>query len=109
MNKGKMILLISAGLLLAACGKDEGGETQKATTKAATPAAASTPASAPQAMPQGGDDATRYIDHTNDEVEFRLKRSLAGLESLLEDASDAEQVAMIKQDITALESKLAKP
>ena len=51
--------------------------------------------------------ATRYIDHTKDEVEFRLKASLAGLESLLEDVSDSAQVAMIKKDIATLQAKLA--
>ena len=101
-----IILLISASLLLAACGKDDAGQSEKA---AATPAASKAPMAdaAPAAPMAAVEGATRYIDHAKDEIEFGLKKSLAGLESLLEDVSDSEQVAMIKKDIAELKSKLS--
>ncbi len=101
MKTMQIILLMAASLLVGACGKDDGGQKQGAAPT--TPTAPTGSASAPAAMPS----ATRYIDHTKDEVEFRLKASLAGLESLLEDVSDSEQVAMIKKDIATLQAKLA--
>lgn len=116
MKNVPIIFLLTAGLLVTACGKDDAGQSSKAAAPApaasapskAAPAA-TTPATEPvaAAMPSG-DGATQYIDHAKDEIEFELKKSLAGLESLLEDVSDSEQVAAIKKDIAALESKLAE-
>jgi hypothetical protein len=105
-----IILLISASLLLAACGKDDAGQSEKAAAPAATPAASKAPMAdaAPAAPMAAVEGATRYIDHAKDEIEFGLKKSIAGLESLLEDVSDSEQVAMIKKDIAELKSKLSE-
>jgi hypothetical protein len=49
---------------------------------------------------------TRYVDHSKDEIEFKLKRSLAGAESLLEDTRDPQQAMLIRQQITELKAKL---
>lgn len=107
--------LLFAAMLIAGCGKDDagGGETAApapSTAEApAAPAAESTPAAAPAAEPaamMSADGATKMIDHSKDEVEFMLKKSLAGWESLLEDVSDSEQVAMIEKEIASLKSKL---
>jgi hypothetical protein len=105
----QIILLITASLLVAACGKDDAGQSQKAAAPAPAASEAVTELAPDvkdtvEGMPG---DGTRYIDHAKDEIEFGLKKSLAGLESLLEDAIDSEQVAMIKKDIAALKSKLS--
>lgn len=108
--------LLVAAMVIAGCGKDDAGS-----NKAAAPAAPSVkaaPAAAPAASPaatapaaepapmMSADGATKIIDHTQDEIEFMLKKSLAGWESLLEDVSDSEQVAMVKKEIASLKSKL---
>jgi len=103
----QIILLITASLLVAACGKDDAGQSQKAAAPAASKAPMADTTPAPAATMEAVDGATRYIDHAKDEIEFGLKKSLAGLESLLEDVSDSAQVAMIKKDIAELKSKLS--
>lgn len=101
----KIMFMITVGLLLAACGNDDTKQNEKATTTAAAPAPMAKTTTEPAMMAHG---ATRYIDHTMDEIEFRLKKSLAGFESMLEDASDAEQRSTIKENIAALKSNLAE-
>ena len=103
-----IILLIAASLLMTACSKDDAGQSNKAAAPA--PAASKAPMAdaAPAAPMAAVEGATRYIDHAKDEIEFGLKKSIAGLESLLEDVSDSEQVAMIKKDIAELQSKLSE-
>lgn len=107
--------LLIAATLIAGCGKDDAGGNKAAAPAAqsATPAPAAAPAAeaaaAPAAEPatmMSADGATKMIDHSKDEVEFMLKRSLAGWESLLKDVSDSEQVAMIEKEIASLKSKL---
>ena len=90
--------LLVAAMVIAGCGKDDAGS-----NKAAAPAAE--PAAEPAPM-MSADGATKIIDHTQDEIEFMLKKSLAGWESLLEDVSDSEQVAMVKMESASLKSKL---
>ena len=102
--------------LVTACGKDDAAmerDTSNPPSAVANQPSTAAPSmeadQAPTAMPatpSGAAGETRYIDHVQDEVEFRLKKSLAGLESLLEDVSDSEQVAMIKKDIAAIQAKL---
>ena len=111
----KIFLIAIFCVFVAACSKDEGGTSQQSAAPAA-PASSAAPAAAPAsseaaapapaaaAMSDGG---TVYVDHTKDEMEFQLKKSLAGLESLLEDVSDSEQVEMIKKDIADLQAKLS--
>ncbi len=109
--------LICAATLIAGCGKDDSGGNKAAApaapsatpAPAAAPAAEPAPAAAPAAEPaamMSADGATKTIDHSKDEIEFRLKKSLAGWESLLEDVSDSEQVAMIEKKIANLKSEL---
>ncbi len=109
--------LLVAAMLIAGCGKDDAGGNKTAApaapsatpAPAAAPAAEPAPAAAPAAEPaamMSADGATKTIDHSKDEVEFMLKKSLAGWESLLEDVSDSDQVAMIEKEIANLKSKL---
>ncbi|MGR9090205.1 MAG: hypothetical protein ACU85U_06460 [Gammaproteobacteria bacterium] len=112
--------LLVAAMVIAGCGKDDAGSNKAAApaapsvkaAPAAAPAAspaATAPAAEPAAEPapmMSADGATKIIDHTQDEIEFMLKKSLAGWESLLEDVSDSEQVAMVKKEIASLKSKL---
>jgi zona occludens toxin (predicted ATPase) len=113
--------LLVAAMLIAGCGKDDAGGNkaaapaapaasgEAAAPAAAAPAAAPDSAAAPAAEPapmMSADGATKMIDHSKDEIEFMLKKSLAGWESLLEDVSDSEQVAMIEKEIASLKSKL---
>ena len=109
--------LLVAAMLIAGCGKDDAGGNkaaapaapaasgEAATAPAAAPASAAAPAAEPAPM-MSADGATKMIDHSKDEIEFMLKKSLAGWESLLEDVSDSEQVAMIEKEIASLKSKL---
>ena len=107
----QIILLISAGLLSTACGKQDADAAKKTAPAAAVPATAAKSA-APMSEPTpstpmpASDGATRYIDHTKDEIEFGYRKSLAGLESLLEDDVDSDQISMIKKNIAELQSKL---
>ncbi len=105
MKNVQIILLLAVSLLVTGCGKDDAGPQQGAAAPAA-PAASTTTGDPDVAAMPSSDGGTRYVDHTKDEREFRLKASLAGLESLLEDVSDPEQVKAIKKDIAALEAKL---
>lgn len=102
----QLIILGTVGLVLSACGKDEPSQAIKKSAPATTETAAPTSDSAASATMVPGDGATRYIDHAKDEIEFGLKKSLAGLESLLEDVTDSDEIARIKKDIASLQSKL---
>jgi len=51
-------------------------------------------------------DAARNIDHAKDEVEFELKSSIAGWQSLLEDVKDSGEVAKIKEHLAGLQKQL---
>ena len=61
-----------------------------------------------EAVKVSAGDAVSYVDHSKDEMEFQLKRSIDGWKSLLEDVSDSEEVAKIKEHIAELEGKLGK-
>ena len=112
MKTVQLIILITVGLVLSACGKDEpsqaANKSAPAASSAPAPAKSAAPMSdpAPSATIAAADGATRYIDHAKDEIEFGLKKSLAGLESLLEDVTDSDEMARIKKDIAGLQSKL---
>ena len=114
-----LFLLVSAGLVLMACEKPAPEQAATANPPSApttatpppatvTPpsAAAPAPAVAPNAPIATNDGTTRYIDHSKDEIEFKLKKSLASLESMLETGSDPEQVAMMKKDMAKMQSQL---
>ena len=129
MQKTKILLIAVFSILLAACGGDSGsakdaaksaaGTAEKAmdaATEAAGKAmdAASDAAdkameaasSAGEAVKVSAGDAVSYVDHSKDEMEFQLKQSIDGWKSLLEDVSDSEEVAKIKEHIAAMEEKL---
>ena len=108
------LLLVISTLLLVACGGgDDGGGSavapaSDAMTQAAGDTAATVAGAASDAMESASDGATRYIDHSKDEMEFQLKQSIDGWKSLLEDVSDSDEVANIKAHIADLESQLGK-
>jgi len=120
MKQLTIFALLAAALVLNGCGKDDAGADKAAApTGSSAPAASSAPATSaapatkpamaePAAAPMAmaADGATRMIDHTQDEIEFMLKKSLAGWESLREDVSDSEQIKMIDKEIAGLKSKL---
>lgn len=119
MKISHIVFLVSAVLLTTACGKKDSEQAAKISSPAAStpivPASAPIPETstnvvAPPPAPSEPiathDRATRYIDHGKDEIEFRLKKSLAGLESMLETVSDAEQIATMKKDMAELQSQL---
>ncbi|NIN36889.1 MAG: hypothetical protein GWO08_21340 [Gammaproteobacteria bacterium] len=73
------ILLFGLSFLLAACGQDD------STTATDT-------------MPEKADQAMKVVDHTLDEAEFELRRSINGWERIIEsyqeqgvDTSEAEE------------------
>ena len=104
---------LSAGLLLAACDS----KVAEKPVSVAPPAVSSPTPTPPEIVAQTSvpsvsepittrDDTTRYVDHSVDEIEFKLRKSLAGLESMLETVSDADQLAVMKQDMADLQSRL---
>ena len=131
MQKSKILLIAVLGILLAACGGANGSAKDAAKSAADTAEKAMDAASdaAGKAMDAASDaadkameaassvgeavkvsasDAVSYVDHSKDEMEFQLKRSIDGWKSLLEDVSDSEEVAKIKEHIAELEGKLGK-
>ncbi|MFT4560797.1 MAG: hypothetical protein ACI9BW_000532 [Gammaproteobacteria bacterium] len=121
MNKLQFSLFACAVLLVTACSKQE--PTQSANTAPPTEEssvgsqttnvspvgesdAESAAAIAEQSTSTSSEGTPRYVDHTKDKVEFALKRSLAGAQSLLEDVKDPVQASLIKQQIAELHAKL---
>lgn len=115
MKTMQIAALLAAALLILACSKEEPAKsagivvpaptaTMAEPAVSAAPVVESTAASAPGIITSDG--PTRYVDHASDEIEFALKKSVAGLESLLEDVSDAEQMASMKQELADLQAKL---
>jgi len=51
-------------------------------------------------------EATSYVDHSKDEMEFQLKRSIDGWQSLMEDVKDSGEVAKIKEHLAGLQKQL---
>lgn len=136
MQRTKILVIAILSMILAACGGDAGSGAKDAAKSAADTAGKAMDAAsdaAGKAMDAAGDaadkamsaasdaassmseavkvsagDAVSYVDHSKDEMEFQLKRSIDGWKSLLEDVSDSEQVASIKEHIAGLEEKLGK-
>ena len=113
----RLLLLIGTGLVLTACEKQAPEQTATASPPATptvttpapatvTPASAEAPTVATNTPSTTADGPTRYIDHDEDEAEFKLKKSLAGLESMLEALSDPEQIAAMKAEMAELQSQL---
>jgi hypothetical protein len=110
-----LTILAIAALLLAGCGKDDAATGTAGDNAAPSPTAGEESVMDKAAAPVApvvekaeamADGAAHTIDHGKDEIEFRLKRSLAGMESLLEDIKDSEQVEMIKKEMADLQAKL---
>ncbi|MFT4580408.1 MAG: hypothetical protein ACI915_001974 [Gammaproteobacteria bacterium] len=129
MNKLRFAVLAAAVVLVTACSKKEPAQpanppplTDTSTLPAPTSATSSVSKSDSMSAIEAAIDSPdvdgeqiatvssegmpRYVDHTKDKVEFALKRSLAGAESLLEDVNDPDQASKIKQQIAELHTKL---
>lgn len=92
-----IIAVCAMGFILSAC--DKGQE------PAGQPAGSMEEAPAPQ-MKASYDNVT--VDHTKDEMEFNLKRSLWGVESMLEDYKQKGlDTAELEQQKAELEKELS--
>lgn len=74
----RLFLVLMASLLLSACGDD--GDTSKTEQAGMAEKAESMAESAKSEMQEG----MKVVDHTMDEMEFELKRSINGLERMIE-------------------------
>lgn len=97
-----LVSIMMFAATLSGCGEQQSTGTQPSDAASTSGAAATNTASAP-VTGSGG------IDHTRDIMEFELKRSLSGVESLIEElkakgADISEELEAKKKD---LEQKLA--
>lgn len=104
-SKRNPMVLVAAMALLGGCGDDGGGSAPApAPTAAPAEAAAAAPASARSADPGY---EVKVIDHARDEVEFGIRRSLGGVEAMLEDAkANGWDTAELEQQKARLEKEL---
>jgi len=77
----KLAMLTIIAVLVSACSDDKTAGTPPATEAAAV--AESTMAGAPAAM-AGNDEYGRIVNHSTDEVEFELRRSIGGIDRMIE-------------------------
>ena len=129
MNKLQFVLLIAALLSVTACSKQEPEQSANSPSLTDTSTSSSQPSTASsanesdamsttkspldsplvvdeQTAADAGEGTPHYVDHNKDKVEFALKRSLAGAQSLLEDIKDPNQASKIKQKIAELQAEL---
>jgi len=82
-------------VLLSACGNDESGETKAPATPAETsaPAVTVTEEGPGEITPGVAKDigGIMIVDHTRDEKEFELRRSISGVQSMIDNAKQAGQ------------------
>ena|SRR5918996_971690 len=90
MMKKQLVLSLVCGTLVLGCGEGEPTAPQ------------STPATEPEPASAGKTPEGTMIDHTQDEKEFMLKRSLAGVEDLITDLKAKGQ------DVSELEVRKEK-
>ncbi|MEX2517343.1 MAG: hypothetical protein WD572_10640 [Gammaproteobacteria bacterium] len=89
-------LLFVSALVLAGCGSDE-GDTQ-------APAAPQPEETFDESRPMIEQYEVKMIDHSRDEKEFELRKTLNGVESMLEDGIGDE--AALKKQKAELEKEL---
>ncbi len=101
MQISKLVLMGLLSLALASCGGDK---SEEKVTKEAMPAA--TPAPMAKAA---GNEVSGVIDHSRDEIEFRLRRSLAGVERMIEQyTADGYATAELEKSKAQISSELEK-
>ena len=97
-----LFIIMCVAAFLAACGDDEGKP--KSTADSGAKSAQAAPESAPAVPVSPGVsktiDGISIVDHTRDEKEFEIRRSIGGVESMIK--SYKEQ----GQDTAELEAKL---
>ncbi|MEX0951988.1 MAG: hypothetical protein WDZ86_06865 [Gammaproteobacteria bacterium] len=91
-------LLFVSALVLAGCGSDEGD------TQAPAPAAPQPEEAFDESRPMIEQYEVKMIDHSRDEKEFELRKTLNGVESMLEDGIGDE--AALKKQKAELEKEL---
>jgi colicin import membrane protein len=69
-------------------------------------AAGDAAASMSKAVKISAGEATSYVDHSKDEMEFQLKSSIDGWKSLMGDVKDSAEVAKIKEHLAGLQKQL---
>ena len=75
----KLMLLATLALMLSACGEDKTAD--KASTEAAPAAESAMAEAAPMVS---AEESAMTIPHANDEAEFELRRSIGGLDRMIE-------------------------
>jgi hypothetical protein len=99
-----LIIIAFSGMALAACSGGDSGSGAPATA----PAAAAAPA--PAAMPSAAEFASGVIDHSRDEKEFELRRTLGGVDRMIEqykaDGYDTTDLQSQKAELEASLSQL---
>lgn len=81
MRMMKLAIVATLSLLVSACGDDKAASSTEAAA-----VAESTMAEAPASM-AGDDEYGRTVNHFTDEVEFELRRSIGGIERMIEQFS----------------------
>lgn len=76
-----ILIIVVATFILAACGGDEQGTSEK---KAATSAPQKTMQSSDNAADGKKMDEMMIVDHSMDEIEFEIRRSLNGVKRMIE-------------------------
>ena len=80
----KLLFVLCMGAFLAACGGDDQDKKEKAKTEAVAPKIKSSAPAVTNATVAKEVDGSMFLDHTRDLKEFELRRSLFGVESLIE-------------------------
>lgn len=135
MQKLNILAIVAISVVLAACGdngatdaankamgaaSDAAGKAMDAAGNAADKtmdaasgaaekaknAAADAASSMSEAVKISAGEATSYVDHSKDEMEFQLKRSIDGWQSLMDDVKDSDEVAKIKEHLAGLQKQL---
>lgn len=98
------LIVVFTTLFLTACGGDEEGTPEK---KAAAPAPQKEMQSADTAADGKKEDGMIVVDHTMDEIEFELKRSLGGVKRMIEQyKEDGFDTAELEAQKEKLEKEL---
>lgn len=114
MKRQAALVLFAVGVIgVAGCGEDAGtGPEASAPAPAAEqPAAGESALEGASATAENGtfDYAFEVIDHSKDEREFEIRKTLNGVEAMLEDArANGWDTAELEQQKTELEQQLAQ-
>lgn len=80
----RLLLLVGMAFMLGACGQDDEAGSQQDTMDAAPATDAAGETERATGLKPGEDYKLNVIDHSQDIKEFEVRRSIAGVESLIE-------------------------